>query len=31
VRATFRVRDGRIFLWQQLPDAPSGQGGGDTV
>lgn len=24
VRAAFRVRGGKIVLWQQLPDAPSG-------
>ena len=24
VRASFRVREGKIVLWQQLPDAPSG-------
>jgi hypothetical protein len=30
VRATFRVREGKIFLWQQLPDEP-GQGPGDTI
>jgi hypothetical protein len=24
VRASFRVREGKIVLWRQLPDAPSG-------
>ena len=27
VRAAFRIHDGKIVLWEQLPDA----GGGDTV